>query len=69
MIRSGVNVASKGSHVLRHTAAARMVQAGASLKEISDVLRHRHIDTTMIYAKVDLPGLREVAMPWPEVKA
>lgn len=69
MIRSGVNVASKGSHVLRHTAAARMVQAGASLKAISDVLRHRHIDTTMIYAKVDLPGLREVAMPWPEVKA
>jgi len=65
---SGIEVTSKGSHILRHTAATRMVQAGASLKQISDVLRHRHLDTTMIYAKVDLPHLREVAMAWPEVK-
>lgn len=66
--RAGLNPPSKGSHVLRHTAAARMIRAGASLKEVSDVLRHQHIDTTMIYSKVDLSSLREVAMPWPEVK-
>lgn len=66
---SGIEVTSKGSHILRHTAATRMVQAGASLKQIADVLRHRHLDTTMIYTKVDLPHLREVAMQWPEVKS
>jgi site-specific recombinase XerD len=44
-----------------------MMTHGATLKEIADVLRHRHIDTTAIYAKVNLPALKEVAMPWPEV--
>lgn len=66
--RLDIDAASKGSHLLRHTAATRMIQAGASLKEIADVLRHRHIDTTMIYAKVDVVSLREVALPWPEAK-
>lgn len=55
----------KGTHVLRHTAAVRMRYAGASLKEIADVLRHRSLDTTMIYSKVDLPTLATVAAPWP----
>ena len=55
----------KGTHVLRHTAAVRMRYAGASLKEIADVLRHRSLDTTMIYSKVDLPRLATVAAPWP----
>ena len=54
-----------GTHVLRHTAAVRMRCAGASLKEIADVLRHRSLDTTMIYSKVDLPRLSAVAAPWP----
>lgn len=66
--RTGLNSPSKGSHILRHTAAARMIRTGASLKEVSDVLRHRHIDTTMIYSKVDITSLREVAMPWPEAR-
>jgi site-specific recombinase XerD len=44
-----------------------MVLHGSSLKEVADVLRHRSLDTTVIYAKVDLPALRSVAMPWPEV--
>ena len=56
---------SKGTHVLRHTAAVRMRCAGASLKEIADALRHRSLDTTMIYSKVDLPRLATVAAPWP----
>lgn len=54
-----------GTHILRHTAAARMVEGGASLKLVADVLRHRSIDTTAIYAKVDLPDLARVALPWP----
>jgi len=54
-----------GSHVLRHTAAVQMRRAGATLKEIADVLRHRSLDTTMIYSKVDLPRLATVAAPWP----
>jgi integrase/recombinase XerD len=58
----------KGTHVLRHTAATRLQQRGASLKEIADVLGHRSLDTTTIYAKVDLPSLTAVALPWPEVK-
>jgi integrase len=54
-----------GTHILRHTAAACMVQSGSSLKLVADVLRHRSIDTTAIYAKVDLPNLSRVALPWP----
>ncbi len=57
-------LAWSGTHILRHTAATRMLQGGASIKAIADVLRHRSIDTTMIYTKVDLPHLSGVAMPW-----
>jgi len=55
-----------GAHVLRHTAATQMLRHGASLSEIAHVLRHRHLDTTAIYAKVDLAALRTLALPWPE---
>lgn len=54
-----------GSHILRHTIANQMVQSGVTLKEVADVLRHRDIDTTQIYTKVNLPELKQVAMPWP----
>jgi len=54
-----------GTHILRHTAATQMVQGGASIKEVADVLRHRSINTTAIYTKVNLPELQRVAMPWP----
>jgi site-specific recombinase XerD len=54
-----------GAHRLRHTAATQMLRRGASLTEIAQVLRHRHIDTTAIYAKVDRNALRLVAPPWP----
>lgn len=68
--RSGAQgVRSKGTHTLRHTAATHMLQAGASLKEIADVLRHRSLDTTAIYTKVDLPRLAAVALPWPGARS
>lgn len=57
----------EGAYVFRHTLASRMVNHGASLKDIADLLGHRHLDTTMIYAKLDVASLSEVALPWPEV--
>jgi site-specific recombinase XerD len=62
-----VGIAAGGSHLLRHTAATEMLRSGASLPEIAHVLRHRRIDTTAIYAKVDLRSLASIARPWPEV--
>ena len=52
-------------HILRHTLASRLLATGGTLKEVADVLRHRELDTSMIYAKVDQSGLAAVAMPWP----
>lgn len=54
-----------GGHRLRHTAATSMLRRGASLTEIAQVLRHRHLATTAIYAKVDRDGLRDLARRWP----
>ncbi len=58
-------ISSGSSHRLRHTAATQMLRHGATLTEIAQVLRHRHIDTTAIYAKVDRDRLRTLAQPWP----
>lgn len=63
--RAGVHSCSKGAHQFRHALATQMLQNGASLGEIGDLLRHRRVDTTRIYAKVDLTSLRALALPWP----
>lgn len=63
--RAGLAKPWPGTHVLRHSTACRLLQAGASLKEIADILRHRNLNTTTIYAKVDLNRLALVALPWP----
>ena len=52
-------------HILRHTLASRLLETGGTLKEVADILRHRDLDTSMIYAKVDIGRLAAVAMPWP----
>ena len=62
-VRAGM--APVGSHRLRHTVATQMLAAGAGLGEIGQVLRHRDLLTTAIYAKVDRVVLRELAQPWP----
>lgn len=59
------NLPWTGTHILRHTMATKMIQRGVTLKEIADVLRHRNMNTTQIYTKVNLPELQQVAMPWP----
>ncbi|MBB2199743.1 tyrosine-type recombinase/integrase [Gluconacetobacter sp. 1c LMG 22058] len=54
-----------GSHLLRHSLATQLVNTGASLDEVRDVLRHRARSSTMIYARLDINGLRSVVQPWP----
>lgn len=54
-----------GAHQLRHALATELLSRGAALVEVSQVLRHRDLATTAIYAKVDLGRLRTVALPWP----
>ena len=62
---AGLPIHYTGTHRLRHTAATRLVRAGASVKEVADILGHLSLDSTAVYAKVDLPRLRAVALPWP----
>jgi integrase/recombinase XerD len=70
MRRTGISCPKRGAaHILRHSVASAMLRQGVSLQEIAGVLRHRSIATTEIYAKVDVLTLRQIAQPWPEVKA
>ena len=65
--RAGVQPPIGGAHVFRHTAACQMLRQDVALEDIAAVLRHRSIETTALYAKVDLRLLAQVAQPWPEV--
>lgn len=65
LVRAGIPLGRlTGAHMLRHTAASRMVNRGASFKDVADVLGHRSLQTTGIYAKLDLGALAGVALPW-----
>lgn len=63
--RAGIVSPTTGTHQFRHGLASEMLRGGASLGEIGEVLGHRHVQTTAIYAKVDLNALRTLALPWP----
>ncbi len=67
LLRAGIEAPLASAYVLRHTVACRLVRRGTTLKEVADLLGHRCLDTTTIYAKLDVPALCEVALPWPEV--
>lgn len=58
-------VAEVGAHRLRHTVACEMVSAGVPLVQIAQVLRHHSLQSTAIYARVDVDQLRLLAAPWP----
>ena len=64
-----IQVPRAGAHLLRHTLASHLVQQGASLKAVADVLRHRDLNSAAVYAHVDVPSLRKVAQPWPQEAA
>jgi len=70
MHRAAIKRPSRGAaHLLRHSVASSMLRHGASLQEISTLLRHRCVETTQIYAKVDVKALQQIAQPWPEVRS
>jgi site-specific recombinase XerD len=64
--QSGLDTPSKGAHLLRHSLATGMLREGASMAEIGELLRHRSPNSTEIYAKVDIEGLRSIVRIWPE---
>jgi len=64
LVRAGLHPPRRGSHLLRFSLATNMIQTGATMTEIGEVLRHRSPETTEIYAKVDFEALRAVALPW-----
>jgi len=63
--RANLQPEFKGAHLLRHSLATSMLRSGATMGEIGEVLRHRALNTTEIYAKVDFDGLRSLAHSWP----
>ena len=65
LARAGIDAPLKGAHLLRRSLACGMLNNGASLEEIGQILRHRHPETTQIYAKLDLEALRALAPAWP----
>ena len=68
MEKAGVSMPRGGSSMLRHSWAIRALAHDSPMKAIADVLGHRCLNTTFIYAKADLKMLRQVAMPWPKEK-
>lgn len=69
MRRAGITCPRRGAaHVLRHSVATSMLRKGFSLQDIAAILRHRSIETTEIYAKVDTTTLKQIVQPWPEVE-
>lgn len=63
--RAKLEPPSRGAHLLRHTLGTNLLNRGAPLTEIAELLRHRHTETTALYAKVDIKALRTLALPWP----
>ena len=61
MQRCGIKCPRRGAHALRHAFAQRLLDEGFLMQEIGDCLGHRSLDSTAVYAKVALAGLRQVA--------
>jgi integrase len=61
LTKQGVQLNRRGAHCLRHACASQLLGAGFTLKQIADHLGHRSMESTRIYTKIDLHGLRQVA--------
>jgi site-specific recombinase XerD len=67
--QTGIDAPKKGTHLLRHSLATRLVNAEVPMKDIADILGHASIETTTIYAKVDKTRLKRVALPFPKTSS
>ena len=65
---SGLKVPKKGTHLLRHSLATHLINNGSTLKEIADLRGHINIQSTTIYAKVQVERLKNVALPFPAIR-
>jgi len=63
--QAGITSHRPGAYVFRHTIAAHMVWRGTTFKEVADILGHRSLESTTVYAKLDLASLAQVAIAWP----
>lgn len=63
--RADVPLTRRGAHAFRHTVASQLVQHGVSMKAVADILGHAELETTAIYAKLDVTTLLTVTLPWP----
>ncbi|NKM94318.1 tyrosine-type recombinase/integrase [Rhizobium leguminosarum] len=55
---------SHHAHIFRHTFATIAIRSGVGMTELAQLLRHKDPDTTRIYAKFDIEGLRSLSRPW-----
>ena len=65
LARADLHPPLQGAHLLRHTLATSTLHSGGTMREIAEILRHRALNTTEIYAKVDFQSLGSLAHPWP----
>jgi site-specific recombinase XerD len=68
MNKLGIDSPRACAHLFRHSVATNMVCKGVDFKSVADILGHRSINTTEIYAKLNLESLSKVALPWPGEK-
>ncbi|MDD7973530.1 tyrosine-type recombinase/integrase, partial [Roseinatronobacter alkalisoli] len=66
LTRAGIeDPPSRGANLLRHSAATHLLRSGATLQSVGALLRHKSVETTVLYAKADITMLERIAQPWP----
>jgi site-specific recombinase XerD len=65
LTQAGITAKRRGPHLLRHSLATQLINQGVTIKEIADLLGHASVETTAIYAKVQISRLQGVGLPFP----